>query len=100
MRWPIIRRFLVAAGVIYAWALIPVQIRPSLPSSARLKKNQQTITVSLADPRLRVSTETLKNACEPPLFLQPFENSAATVRVLFKYQEQIIGVKTYDCPAT
>lgn len=101
MNWTWIRRGLLLAGVIYAWALIPLGFRPQVPNNP-IRKSTQMITVDIDTPDETGvpwhAAGQVENACKPPVLLRPFEQSATSVRVLLRYKTKIVHDVIVPCP--
>jgi hypothetical protein len=95
-------RGLMIAGGIYVWALIPVNIRPQIPRNP-IRKSEQTITVNVDSPNETHvpwdAAERVQAACRPPVLLRPFEDNAATVRVLLRYRTNVVEDVHLKCAA-
>ena len=78
MKWDIIRRVLMVAGVFYLVALIPSSIKPSW-NAAPFRKPSSEVTVLAGSSNVQ---SRIQGACRAPALLRPLMGSAKTVRVI------------------
>ena len=107
----ILRFALIAPGLLYVWALLPVSFRPQFTGSP-LRERDATITVDLAVSKSsgadalravattalqRPSNTKIKAACEPPGLLRPIVRPSQRVTIRFVEDGHVVAQQSFDC---
>jgi len=100
-------------GLLYLWALLPLSFRPQYTGSP-LRKPDPTVTVDVSAARAvgiktpdltaaaaigvkKLSSNRLKQACEPPGLLKPIVRPARQVVVHYVDNGKVVAETHYSC---